>query len=112
LGGCGLLLPGERRSREIDPKLRAWPELHARLALVEATGAPPVVPRSQRGDVFWVTAGSRPPRRGALGAARNRYLISPEPIAAAEVAFSVAGCAAQELDRARWQRAREEARSA
>jgi uncharacterized protein (DUF58 family) len=97
LGGCGLLLPDELRSREVDSKLRSWPELHARLALVEATGAPPTVSRSQIGDVFWVSAGSRLPRRGALGPAGSRYLVAPAPIAGQSVAFTVAGCGAQPL---------------
>jgi uncharacterized protein (DUF58 family) len=97
LGGCALLLPDERRSREVDAKLRCWPELHARLALVEATSAPPTVSRNQLGDVFWVSAGSRLPRRGALASAGRRYLVAPSPAAGLPVAFTVAGCAAQLL---------------
>jgi uncharacterized protein (DUF58 family) len=97
LGGCALLLPDERRSRELDPQLRTWPELHARLALVEATGAPPTVSRNQRGDVFWVTANSRLPRRGAPGPARSSYLVAPDPLAGTPVAFTVAGCRAHPL---------------
>src|SRR3954454_21104818 len=34
-GGCSLLLPGDRRANEVDPDLRNWPPLHARLALLE-----------------------------------------------------------------------------
>jgi uncharacterized protein (DUF58 family) len=101
LGGCALLLPDDRRSRELDPQLRTWPELHARLALVESTGAPPIVSRSQRGDVFWVTANSRLPGRGALGPASGRYLVAPLPVAGLPVAFTVAGCRAQRLGLAR-----------
>ncbi len=33
-GGCGLLLPGERRATAIDSDLLNWPAAHARLALV------------------------------------------------------------------------------
>jgi uncharacterized protein (DUF58 family) len=34
-GGCGLLLPGERRATPIDGDLLSWPAAHARLAVVQ-----------------------------------------------------------------------------
>jgi uncharacterized protein (DUF58 family) len=99
-GGCGLLLPGERRPAEIDPELRAWPTAHARLALVRggADSRPPVIsPGSRLGRVFYVAAEA--PRRlppallqpGQLAA----VLVVPvegHRIDRAELAFEVAGC--------------------
>jgi uncharacterized protein (DUF58 family) len=35
-GGCSTLLPGERVPTMVGPDLAAWPDIHARLALVEA----------------------------------------------------------------------------
>ena len=40
VGGCAVLLPGDRRPIEIGHDMGAWPAVHVRLALVEA-GAPP-----------------------------------------------------------------------
>jgi uncharacterized protein (DUF58 family) len=34
-GGCGLLLPGDRRAHVIERDLLAWPQRHVRLAVVE-----------------------------------------------------------------------------
>src|SRR5207253_4924794 len=47
-GGAALLLPGERRAADVDRELRAWPSLHARLALVEAGGPAPTAARLER----------------------------------------------------------------
>lgn len=93
-GGCGALLPGDRRPVEIEPDLRAWPAVHARLALVAAGDAPPIVP-SHAGTLFWVTAAatSRGPRRGAARSG-PLYLVAPAAsLGAAGSAFSVADCA-------------------
>ena len=48
-GGCGLLLPGDRRPSTIEPDLVAWPSAHARLAVVERwRGLPGAGPRLRR----------------------------------------------------------------
>jgi uncharacterized protein (DUF58 family) len=91
-GGCAALLPGDRRATEIEPDLRGWPQVHARLAVVEAGSAIPAVTRAIRsGAVFWATAAERPELPQALRAgAGPRYLVAPEAGRAA--AFTVAGC--------------------
>lgn len=110
--GCALLLPGDRRASEIDSNLRAWPHLHARLALVESGSAPPAGSRGMRsGAVFWVTAAARPQLPQSLrgGGQALRYLVSPArgqtAAAAGAVAFTVAGCEGRAVGvRARRQR--------
>jgi uncharacterized protein (DUF58 family) len=95
--GCALLLPGHRVPSTLDQRLRAWPALHARLAVVAAgahTQSPARV--AHRGSVFWVTAGD--PAR-ALGLARGfgagpHYVITARQPAGSGVAFRVAGCMA------------------
>jgi uncharacterized protein (DUF58 family) len=60
LGGCGLLLPGERRVTAIDRNLSGWPAAHVRLALVQ--GGPETRPPAlgvlggRLGPVFYVAA--------------------------------------------------------
>ena len=44
-GGCGLLLPGDRRAPVVEPDLLAWPSAHVRLALVDDASAPRWAPR-------------------------------------------------------------------
>ena len=99
-GGCALLLPGESRAIRIDPQLRAWPDAHARLALVEARGGAPAVARALRAEaVFWVTArgGERPGRGAAALAARIAFLVTPSPVRGLHPSFTVAGCHGQAL---------------
>lgn len=96
-GGCGILLPGARRAVEVEPDLRTWPGIHARLALVEPGGAPPAVARAVRAAaVFWVTAAARPATPAALRGGGARYLVAPAGTAGAGAAgrpeFTVAGC--------------------
>jgi uncharacterized protein (DUF58 family) len=92
--GCAVLLPGSHGPAMLDARLRTWPTLHSRFAVV-GSGAPTRLPsRSSglHGSVFWVSA--RPSDRIALprslGSGRH-YLVSafrpPGP-----VAFEVAGC--------------------
>lgn len=97
--GCGLLLPGERRPAEIAPDMRAWPALHVRLALVEASDGAPITSRIERGGaIFWVTAsrsGRTPPALGRA-AAGLRYLVAPGS-PSTPAALAVAGCTLRRL---------------
>ncbi len=96
-GGCGLLLPGDRRAAAIEADLRAWPAQHARLALIAPAGeglagrrAP--ARRAPRGGlVIQVTAAT--PDHAALLA--GSWRLGPHPFPHVPVAFSVAGCDAQ-----------------
>jgi len=97
-GGCGVLLPGDRRPTLLRPDLRSFAELHARLALLEPSAALPGGAAVQRGagPVVWVTASraipSLPARKGA------GYVVAPHALAAgAPVEFRVAGCIGQRL---------------
>jgi len=92
--GCAILLPGSRVPSVLDSRLRGWPSLHAKFAIVRS-GAPTRLPARSaglRGGVFWVTA--RAPGAGLLPRSAgpgNHYLVSAfEPRGA--VAFQVAGC--------------------
>jgi uncharacterized protein (DUF58 family) len=100
-GGCSVLLPGDRRATEVDSDLRSWPALHARLALVEAEDGAPMAGRVERaGAVFWVAAGAAAPPQGiARAAAAVRYLVTPAPVGAGRVEFTVAGCSVQRMGR-------------
>lgn len=93
-GGCAILLGHDRRPSEIEPDLRGWPQVHARLAVVEAGTPPPAVARTIRpGAVFWVTAAERPALPRALrGGAAPRYLVAPGRADPRAAAFTVAGC--------------------
>jgi uncharacterized protein (DUF58 family) len=105
-GGCALLLPGERRRVDVGPDLRAWPALHARLALVDDGGGAPALPaRRHSGTVLWVTAGGG---RGAARAAVARgatYVVAPRPLPGLPAVFSVAGCTGQAVTQAARRRA-------
>ena len=97
-GGCGLLLPAERRPAELDSGLANWPSVHARLALVEASASAPTPTRALRsGAVFWVAAraAAKLPKLLEAGSA-PRYLVVPAAGPAARVrgplAFTVSGC--------------------
>jgi uncharacterized protein (DUF58 family) len=100
-GGCSLLLPGDRRASDIEPDLRSWPALHARLALVEADDGAPITGRIERaGAVFWVSAGAAAPPQGiARAAAALRYLVTPSPLPGQSPEFTVAGCGVHRLGR-------------
>ena len=88
-GGCGLLLPGERRPLEVDPQLRAWPEAHVRIALA-GSGAPRLGTAMRGRAVFWVTASSsRPPGLARLGP--GSYLVGAKR-QSARAAFTVGRC--------------------
>ena len=98
-GGCAVLLPGEARLLEIDRGMRAWAQVHARLALVEP-GAAPRMRRWPRGELlFWVTARARPSFLQGAGLAHGSrgFWVAPGE-AAGPAAFAVAGCAGRRLD--------------
>jgi Protein of unknown function DUF58 len=95
--GCACLLPGHRTPSVLDQRLRAWPQLHARLAVV-AAGVPTASPdrANRRGSVFWVTGGA--PERGR-GLTRGfgpgpHYIVTARPPRSGRPAFTVAGCSA------------------
>ena len=93
-GGCGLLLPGERRAGIVERDLGAWPAAWARLAVIEPGAPPPLAGLATRiGPVFYVAAAApaRPPRalQGAPGA---RILVVPGEMPGRARLFSVAGC--------------------
>lgn len=98
-GGCAVLLPGDRRATDLDAELRAWPQLHVRMALVEADERPPNTGRIERtGAIFWVTAASGGPPAGLVrSAAGQRWLVAPADGASPQAAFTVAGCAGRRL---------------
>jgi uncharacterized protein (DUF58 family) len=99
-GGCAALLPGEARLRTIDSGLRAWPGVHARLALVEPDRAATRMRRWPRGElVFWVTARAQAALPwGRMPAGARGFLVTPAPVAGLRSAFTVAGCHGQRLD--------------
>lgn len=91
--GCTLVLPGEPTPQRIDPALRLWPRAHARLATVQADGRPPGhLAISRDAAVFWVSAGSRIPRRASGLGGSVRYLVTPSTSDLGEPEFTVAGC--------------------
>lgn len=92
--GCQIHLPGLRVPVAIDARLRSWPQVHARLAVV-AAGQPTRPPgrAARTGSVFWVTAGSaaRMTRLVRTIGAGPHYTVSAQR-PAGSVAFEVAGC--------------------
>jgi uncharacterized protein (DUF58 family) len=105
-GGCGLLLPGDRRPTQLAPDLAAWPASHIRLALVEAGAARPSLSRVRRGGALvWVTAEeSGPPRALERLGGATIWLVSPTPRRGRRALFTVAGCTGQRLGASRPQR--------
>jgi len=100
-GGCALLLPGDRRPTSVAPDLAAWPRLHARLALVEASLRPPAPARAKRaGSVLWVSAAGTAPRDLPRSAGGGGWLVTAQPRQGARADFSVAGCRGYRLGRA------------
>ncbi len=93
-GGCGILLPGDRRPIEVETELRGWAHVHARLALVEAVAQAPAVARALRsGAVFWVSARAHPVLPAAVRTASGaRYLVGPSVSGRGTPTLLVSGC--------------------
>jgi uncharacterized protein (DUF58 family) len=92
--GCGLLMPGDRRAATIDPDLLAWPQAHARLALIDdATGPALSAAQNRRGLVVFVAARlvDRPPR-GLGRTPGGCLLVVPGALAGRRAVLEVAGC--------------------
>lgn len=101
-GGVAVLLPGDRRAVQVGSDLSAWPAVHARLAVVEAGSGAPAVGRAPRsGAIFWVTAAdlAASPAGLARAPAAGRVLVTPHPLRALAVTFTVAGCSGQPIGR-------------
>jgi UDP:flavonoid glycosyltransferase YjiC (YdhE family) len=95
-GGCLLSLPDDARPSPIEPDLRAWPALHARLALVRSgTGTTRHQPRAGARTLLYVTASTDAP-----APAGRCYRLGPRPLAGLDVTFTVAGFAVQAIERA------------
>jgi uncharacterized protein (DUF58 family) len=98
-GGCRVLLPGERRATAIEPNLIGWPQVHARLALVEGgpDTRPPLLDGTARlATVFYVAANS-PERVPAPVLAPGRgevVLVLPNGLGKppGNAIFEVSGC--------------------
>jgi len=97
--GCVLILPGERVPLRIDPGLRAWPEAHARLAMVEPTGSAPNPGVALRtGTVIWISAAGTIPRLPRPLAGAATYLVAAAPVDGLDdPAFTIGGCAVHRL---------------
>lgn len=96
-GGCGVLLPGDRRPTELGETLAGWAHLHARLAIVGPSGQPSLASVGQRrGAVIFVSARMRSRLPAALGPSHGaaRVLVVPGRLASRRAAFAVAGCSA------------------
>ncbi len=94
-GGCGVLLPGDRRPTELGDTLSGWPVVHARLALVGPATGPSLTSVAQRhGPIVFVSARMRPALPAALGSGHGatRVLVVPGTITGRTAAFVVAGC--------------------
>jgi uncharacterized protein (DUF58 family) len=93
-GGCGLLLPGDRRAHTIEPDLLAWPQAHVRLALVEEHAGPALsAAQNRRGVIAYVAARAidRVPR-GLGRTPGGCLLVVPGALANRRAVIEVAGC--------------------
>jgi uncharacterized protein (DUF58 family) len=113
-GGCSLLLPRERRPVALDPGLRGWPAVHARLALAEEGARPaPSGLTGRSGAVIWVAARrlGEPPRGLAQATRATRVVVIPGMAEGRSPLFTVAGCSAWEIGSAAPAQARAKAAS-
>jgi uncharacterized protein (DUF58 family) len=94
-GGCGVLLPGDRRPTELSDTRSGWAGVHARLALVGDGAGPSMASiAARRGAIVFVSARMRSALPSALGTGHGavRVLVVPGTIAGRHAAFAVAGC--------------------
>ncbi len=94
-GGCGVLLPGDRRPTELAATLQGWPQVHARLAMVgPAARCRSSASRSGAGRSSSSARGCGSPcrRRSAARHGATRVLVVPGALAERPAAFAVAGC--------------------
>jgi len=100
LGGCALLLPGDRRPTGLEQTLAGWERLHVRLAIVDAQTPPSLAPLgTRRGPVLFVSArrSARVPRVLATAPGGGRLLIVPGTLPGRTPVFSVGACSGYEL---------------
>jgi uncharacterized protein (DUF58 family) len=100
-GGCGVLLPGERRATELGATLAGWDVVHARLAMIGPDVGPAMASVAQRrGPVIFVSARMRLRLPQALGGSRGatRVLVVPGALGDRPAAFAVAGCSGYVLN--------------
>ena len=93
-GGCGLLLPGDRRAHVIERDMLAWPQAHVRLALVEEhTGPALTAAQNRRGVIAYVAARTvdRVPR-GLGRTPGGCLLVIPGALPNRRAVIEVAGC--------------------
>jgi uncharacterized protein (DUF58 family) len=93
-GGCGLLLPGDRRAVHIDPDLAGWPPAHVRLALLgDALGPSLSAAQNRRGVIAYVAARTvdRVPR-GLGRTPGGCLLVVPGELPGRRAVLEVAGC--------------------
>jgi uncharacterized protein (DUF58 family) len=96
--GCRLLLPGERRSRSIEPDLIAWPTAHARLAMIQdepGTPAPKIAAGAHLGVVLYVAASRERLRTASGGPGAKTVLVLPVALLTGGLpsgSFEVSGC--------------------
>ncbi len=96
--GCDLLLPGQRRPLHVGRDLAAWPDAHARLALVGggADALMPVLGPSRRsGTIFYVAARALREPPVAPEWRVGLVLVLPRELAGARPqspSFEVSGC--------------------
>lgn len=97
-GGCRVLLPGDRRAVAVGADLRAWPAVHARLALVAGTVEAPRPPAATgRAAVFWITArGDGTPGAFAEAVGEERYVVAAQRHPRRQ-GLEIAGCAVRRL---------------
>jgi uncharacterized protein (DUF58 family) len=103
-GGCGVLLPGDRRPTELSETLAGWAQLHARLALVGGAAGPALASVAQRsGPIIFVSAQMRTRLPQAFGPGRGaaRVLVVPGCLARMHPAFAVGGCSGYVLGMSR-----------
>ncbi len=114
-GGCGVLLPGDRRATELSATLGGWDVVHARLAMIGPDIGPALASVAQRrGPVVYVSARMRLRLPQALGGSRGatRVLVVPGALADRRASFAVAGCSGYVLDGRRAQVSRGPAKTA